>query len=95
MFGGIVLGIEDAHERIVAGEMDLFEGGWIHARRIDLNSFIDKVGFAGDANVDLEGALWFEVREEVVGEELHHGQAVFEGGGFGGFICILGGEEEE
>lgn len=59
MLGGIVLGIEDAHERIVAGEMDLFEGGWIHARGIDLSSFVDEVGLAGDANVDLEGAMWF------------------------------------
>lgn len=91
MFRGIVLGIEDTNEGIVAGEMDLFKGRRIHPRGIDFSSFIDEVGFARDADVDLEGTLWFEIREEVVGEELHHGQAVFERRGFRGFICILRG----
>lgn len=35
-----------------------------------------------------------QVGLEILGEEGHHDQSMLEGGGFGRFVCILGGKEE-
>ena len=33
--------------------------------------------------------------DQLISEDIHHRQALLEGGRFGGFICVLRGEKEE
>lgn len=73
--------------------------GLVDTRGSDRGTFIDEIGEFGDANINRNSTpfvpLLEQALQQVFGEYRHHSEAVLQRSGFVGFICVLGGEEEE
>lgn len=103
----VVLRIQQADQGIVTDEVDLLDRGlpslgWIglvDTRRGNCGALIDEVGEFGDSDIDRYPTPFFtlpgQALQQVLGEDSHHDKPVLQHSRLGGFVCVLGGEEEE
>lgn len=92
---GIILRIQYAYQRVETDEVGLLDARPVDARLVHGRALVDKLRLLGDSDVHGDVRVFssfFQRSDQVLGEYGHHGESLFEGGGCGRFVGVLGGE---